>query len=354
MLAPTTVTLEDFVALNHEIAALARAGVPLGPGLTAFGRDLPGRLGRIAAEVGARLEQGEPLDRIVDQQVNFPPAYKAVVQAGLRVGRLPAALEGISQSARRTAQLRFTISMAIIYPLIVMCLGYCLFVFTTSRISPVMASMLADHGVENTVVHQVIDWVGKNSLLWGLVLPVLILAWLAWLWWRAGRVAAGVELHPLLSFGAVSTMLKMRQAGRLAAMCDCLALLTEYGVSLPEAVPLAARTTGAKKLECAAKELAEQLIRGERKGTEPPRNFPPFLAWMLTSGRLQQDLPRTLRRAAEIYRDEANRRAQGLRLYVPLILTLVFGGGTVAIYALVTLAPFILILYKLAGAGFQV
>ena len=148
-------------------------------------------------------------------------------------------------------------------------------------------------------------------------------------------------------------MLKLRQAGRLAAMCDCLALLTEYGVSLPEAVPLAARTTGAKKLEKAAIELAEQMTRGE-KGSAPPRNFPPFLAWMLASGRLQQELPRTLRRAAEIYRDEANRRAQGLRLYVPLILTLVFGGGTVAIYAVVTLGPFILILYKLAGAGFQV
>ena len=352
MLAPTTVTLEDFVALNHEIAALARAGVPLGPGLTAFGRDLPGRLGKIAAEVGERLERGEPLDRIVAENPNFPPAYKAVVQAGVRVGRLPAALEGISQSARRTAQLRWTISMAIIYPLTVMCLGYCLFVFTLSHISPVMAEMLADHGVEDTLVHQAIIWLGKYTLLWGFVLPSLVLAWLAWLWWRAGRVAAGVELHPFLSFGAVSTMLKMRQAGRLAAMCDSLALLTEYGVSLPEAVPLAAQTTGARKLERAAQQLAEQMTLGE-KSTAPPRNFPPLLAWMLTSGQLQQDLPLALRRAAAVYRDEANRRAQWLRLYVPLILTLFFGGGTVAIYAAMTLGPFLLILYKLAGADFQ-
>lgn len=344
-------TLEDFVALNHEIAALARAGVPLGPGLTAFGRDLPGRLGKIAAEVGERLERGEPLDRIVAENPNFPPAYKAVVQAGLRVGRLPAALEGISQSARRTAQLRWTISMAIIYPLTVMCVGYCLFVVTLSHISPVMAQMLADHGVADTVVQPAITWLGKNVLIWGLALPVLVLAWLAWLWWRAGRVAAGVDLHPFLSFGAVSTMLKMRQAGRLAALCDSLALLTEYGVSLPEAVPLAARTTGAKKLEQAAQKLSEQMTRGER--TAPPRNFPPLLAWMLTSGHLQQDLAPALRRAAEVYRDEANRHAQWLRLYVPLILTVVFGGGTVAIYATVTLGPFLLILYKLSEAGFQ-
>lgn len=340
------------MALNHEIAALARAGVPLGPGLTAFGKDLPGRLGKIAAEVGERLEQGEPLDRIIASHKDLPPAYQAVVEAGIRVGRLPAALEGISQSARRTAQLRWMISMAIVYPLIVMSVGYCLFTFTLTYLAPVMAEALADHGVPITPVHQGLTWLGKTVWLWGIALPVLVLGWLAWLWWRAGRVAAGVELHPLLSFGAVTTMLKMRRAGRLAAMCDCLALLTEYGVPLPEAVPLAARTTGAKKLEKAAKELGEQMTRGERAAV-PVKDFPPLLAWMLTSGQLQQDLPHVLRRAGEVYRDEANRHAQWLRLYVPLILTMVFGGGTVIAYATVTLGPFLLILYRFSEAGFQ-
>ncbi len=340
------------MALNHEIAALARAGVPLGPGLTTFGRDLPGRLGKIAAEVGARIEQGETLDRIVATQEGFPPAYKAVVQAGLRVGRLPAALEGISQSARRTAQLRWTISMAIIYPLIVMLVGYCFFILTVTRIAPIMAETLADHAKPNNVVQQGLAWLGQTVPIWGVVLPILVLAWFAWLWWRAGRVAAGVELHPLLSFGAVSTMIKMRRAGRQAAMCDCLALLSEYGVPLQEALPLAARTTGARSLETAAVKLAEQIARGERTATPPP-HFPPLLAWMLTSGELQQELPTVLRRTAESYRDEANRRSNWLRLYIPLILTIVFGGGTVFIYAVVTLGPFVLILRHLTEPGFQ-
>jgi general secretion pathway protein F len=351
-LTPTTVTLEDFVALNHEIAALARAGVPLGPGLTAFGRDLPGRLGRIAAQVGERLEQGEALERIVASLEEFPPAYKAVVEAGVRVGRLPAALEGISQSARRTAQLRWTISMAILYPLIVMSVGYCLFIVTVVGITPVMAEALADHVDPDNPVQRVLVWFGQTVPLWGIALPVLVLAWFAWLWWRAGRVAAGVELPSLFSFGAVFTMLKMRRAGRLAAMCDCLALLIEYGVPLQEAVSLAARTTGAKKLEQAAQQLADQVARGERSST-PPQHFPPLLAWMLTSGELQQELPNVLRRAAEVYRDEANRRAQWLRLYIPLILTIVFGGGTVFTYAVVTLGPFLLILRHMTEAGFR-
>jgi type II secretory pathway component PulF len=215
-----------------------------------------------------------------------------------------------------------------------------------------MADTLADHSLQDNIVQRMLAWLGETAPLWGIGLPVIVLAWFGWLWWRAGRVAAGVELHPLLSFGAVSTMLKMRRAGRLAAMCDCLALLTEYGVPLHEAVPLAARTTGAKRLEAAATELGEQIARGERLAAAP-KQFPPLLAWMLTSGELQQDLPKVLRRGAEVYRDEANRWAQWLRLYVPLILTIVFGGGTVALYAIVTLGPFVLILRHLTEAAFR-
>src|SRR6185295_15947420 len=172
-------------------------------------------------------------------------------------GRLPAALEGISQSARRTAQLRWTISMAILYPLIVMTVGYCLFIFTVTRIAPVMAATLADHGSPDNPVQKTLIWLGQTVPLWGIAVPVLVLAWFAWLWWRAGRVAAGVELPSLFSFGAVSTMLKMRRAGRLAAMCDCLALLTEYGVPLQEAVPLAGKITSSKPLEQASEALGE-------------------------------------------------------------------------------------------------
>jgi len=238
------------------------------------------------------------------------------------------------------------------YPLVVMGVGYCLFTFTLLQISPVMLQALADHGVDASPIHGIISFLERTYPVWAIGLPVAVLIWFGWLWWRSGRVAAGVELHPLLSMGAISTMIKMRRAGRLAAMCDSLALLTEYGVPLPEAIPLAAKTTGAKSLERAATQLAEQITRGETTASVAP-GFPPLLAWMLTSGAMRQELPRVLRRGAEVYRDEANRRAEWLRLYVPLILTAFFGGGTVLFYAVVTLGPFVVILNRLVEASFR-
>ena len=88
------ISLTDLAALNDEIAALVRAGVPLERGLTGGSSDLPRRLGAYAAELGARMERGESLAQAVAAQKNFPPVYRAVIAAGTKAGRLPVALEG--------------------------------------------------------------------------------------------------------------------------------------------------------------------------------------------------------------------------------------------------------------------
>ena len=49
--APSALSLDNLIALSDEIAALARAGVPLERGLAELGREMPGRLGRFAAEL---------------------------------------------------------------------------------------------------------------------------------------------------------------------------------------------------------------------------------------------------------------------------------------------------------------
>ena len=76
-----SITLDQLAALNDEMAALARAGVPLDRGLLHVGGDLPGRLGRITRDIGQRLEQGETIEQVLSDE-SLPTAYRAVVAAG--------------------------------------------------------------------------------------------------------------------------------------------------------------------------------------------------------------------------------------------------------------------------------
>ena len=104
---PGRFSLEDLIALNDEIAALARAGMPLERGLLDLGRDVPGRLGAMTTALGERMSRGEGLaEAIAAQGDRLPPMYRAVVEAGIRSGRLPVALEGLAGVARRVVETR--------------------------------------------------------------------------------------------------------------------------------------------------------------------------------------------------------------------------------------------------------
>ena len=134
---PGPITLDQLLALNDEIAALVRAGIPLERGLQVAGRDLRGRLGRLASALGQRLSRGESLsDALRGEERAVPPLYRAVVEAGARSGRLTVALEGLAEYVRGYSEARTAIGLALWYPLLVLALAYGLFVGLVSLAVP--------------------------------------------------------------------------------------------------------------------------------------------------------------------------------------------------------------------------
>jgi general secretion pathway protein F len=344
-----SLTLDQLAALSHEMAALARAGVPLDRGLRELGRELPGRLGKVAADVSSGLAEGKALDAVVaDIGTALPPAYRTVIAAGLRAGRLPAALEDVARTARVVSQLRRSIGLALLYPMVVLSLTWVLGLAILIKVMPVMLGMLREYGLANSTLDIALERLIATAPWWGPVVPILLLLWFAWIWHRTGRVSAGVELHPLLAFGAVRSLALMQRAARCASLAELLALLLNHNVPLPEAVDLASGAIGSRSLARGGRELAERLRRGERID-KPPSDFPPLLAWTIASGQAQGQLAMALAHSAEVYRDEANRRSQWLSLYVPLFLTFAVCGGVVFIYAKLTLGPWIALLRKISA-----
>ncbi|MEX2176267.1 MAG: type II secretion system F family protein [Pirellulaceae bacterium] len=344
------ITLDQLVALSDEIAALARAGVPLDRGLRELSRDLPGRLGRLAGDLSKRLAAGESLAQIVaGSKGMFPPAYQAVLEAGLRVGRLPAAMEETARTARRIRDLRSSIGIALLYPLIVIQLAWQFFIFGVLRTGPVLLGVLEEMQPGFLEWLPTLIWLAEWALPWT---GLLLACWLAALWYRTGRIAAGVELHPLLAWGTVGLVARMQRAARLAALTDLLALLVSHRVPLDEAVELASAAVGSPRMAAGGRDLAERIRRGQFGGP-PPHGFSPLLAWTLTCGGGHAHLSQTLHRTSQIYRDEFQRRAQWLGLYVPLFATVVVAGGVVILYAIFSLAPWILIMHRLSDPLLQ-
>jgi len=118
-----SVRLEELLALNEEIAALVRAGVPLELGLREYGSSMRGAIGRLSQRLSDRMENGLSLQEALDEEGDhLPGVYRAVVEAGLRAGRLPEALETLSRVARSLLALHRQVVSALIYPAIVLVL----------------------------------------------------------------------------------------------------------------------------------------------------------------------------------------------------------------------------------------
>jgi type II secretory pathway component PulF len=133
----------------------------------------------------------------------------------------------------------------------------------------------------------------------------------------------------------------------LATLSDLLALLISNSVPLPEAVQTASSAVGSPSLAHGGQEFAAQLASG-KVISEAPADFPATLAWTITGATSSEQLIRSLRRAAEVYRDEASRRSQWLMLYVPLFATIGICGGLVALYAAFTLGPWIALMFRIS------
>lgn len=351
-----TISLDELLALNQEIAALARVGAPLEPGLRAFARESPGRLGHVAAALSDRLASGKSLSEATGQLAGVPPVYAAVLEAGVRSGRLPAALEALADMARRLSQLRHSANLALAYPVSVLLLTYLLLLFFLGKIAPSLAQTFEDdyrrtpalEGLRNFFewLTQAGQWLAHWSWVPPLVLAVTISFW----WWQASR---SLIVEPRFGFrwlGWIPWFGSLLRYSQLAVFTETLGLLIKNGLPLPESVLLAAHATGGRRLSRAASQVSQAIQQGASPaGALRKCGLPPLISWLLSASTAQSDLPGTLRLLAEDYQQRATYQAEKINLFLPVILTACVAGVAVGIYALMLFLPWAIALRELSG-----
>jgi general secretion pathway protein F len=276
--------------------------------------------------------------------------YRAVVQAGLKSGRLAAALEAVAASSRRLSQARRMIAAGIIYPLLVFLVGWGLFVFYTVKLAGSFLQVVDDFGLPGRGFFAMLSEWGQTAGYWGPAAPVAILL-LAGLWWASsGRASLAEPGMAGALLGWLPGMRRMLRNYQVATFADLLALLAEHGVPLAEAMVLAADAIGGRRLKDAAGQIAVAVQRGESLAPNTPGmgQLPPLLVWLMSRGQADGSLPSALRQAAEIYHQRAFYQSEALRVFTPVFLTLVIGGGITFSYALLVLGSWITILKGLS------
>ncbi|MFO0869003.1 MAG: type II secretion system F family protein [Pirellulales bacterium] len=335
-------TLEQFSALNDELAALARSGVPWELGLKELGRDLPGRLGTQLQAIGERLATGESLlDVLADERLGVPAGYRALLEAGLRSGNPGRALEDVAQTARSAHELRWSLYHVLAYPLLVAGVAYGVFLFLLVYVTPSILD--AFPSLAGTSASQW-DWLralGRSAPRWAPWPPVVALGllilggrWLISASWSntTGKAASGTG-WPWPT--------RVVAWGRLATFLDLLGALVAHSVPLPEALELAADAGGVRSWSAGARQLAARLRAGEPWTHQAvvQAGLPPSIGWLFVPAADSAITGAALQNMAVHLRRRAQAEAETLARFLPACLSLVLGIGLVLPFSLVLFLP---------------
>jgi general secretion pathway protein F len=335
-------TPDDLNTLNEEIAAMARAGLPLDQGLAALAREMGrGRLQRVTAQLADDLRAGRTLPEALSRQGRrVPPFYAGLVEAGVRSGRVPDVLATLTDYARTLAQLRTNLLDAALYPAVVLVFAGSILGLVAGYLVPQYGELFKDFGLQLPAVTEIVLAVCRRPALFLLaplltVLGVLALAravlggsdrWRCW-WARA-----------LYAVPVVGTLVR---SARLAAFTDLLAILVDYGLPLPRAFQLAGEASSDPLVAVGAREAQRDLEAGLPLGPALRRHLlvPELVAWMTAVGERRGELGKALHHAAEMYRQQVERRTALLRTVLPPFLIIGTAGLIVALFIFALILP---------------
>src|SRR5262245_12663831 len=141
---------EELIALNEEIAGMARAGLPLDQGLTAMAREMgPTGLKRVTMALAEDLRAGHTLPQaLARQEQRVPPFYASLVTAGIRSGRIADVLATLTLYARSVSGIRATIREALYYPAVILFFGLLLFLGYGLVVLPMFKQIFEEFGVK--------------------------------------------------------------------------------------------------------------------------------------------------------------------------------------------------------------
>jgi len=333
-----TPTLAQFIALNDQLVALLKAGVPIHLGVVPGNRGAAGAVETIGATVARRIGEGSSIAEALDDR-SVPSAYRCLAQLALRSGDLTTALTGANRMAGALDESWHTVRLSLVYPLVICCLAFGGFILFCSLLVPTLDGMYLSMRIpEGSGLHAVKTL--KSTLpYWIAIPPIGLVLLVSWTRFSSPQASASGLAGRILAW--LPGMSKTVFEHRCMNFSETLASLLDAEVPLPESLRLAAAAWEDATLEQGTRALAASVERGEVPDDGSPfaTQLPPFLRWAIWHADPAVGRTRALRMAADTYRESARRRIERLRVLAPIVTCVVIGGGVTLLYGLALFVP---------------
>ena len=339
-LRPVALSGSQVTQLTRGLASLLEAGLTVEQAFNALIEQAENERSRqVLAALRGEVLAGNSVAKALAAFPNvFPELYRTLVAAGETSGQLPRVLGRLADYLEDRAQLRARLSLALIYPAIVMCVAIVVVGALLIYVLPQVVGVFQHaHTQLPILTRMLIALSGFLQATWGLWIAVIVAAVVA-MRVALKRPTSRAALHRLaFRSPIVGRVLRDLDAGRLAAT---LSILVGSRVPILQALEAG---NGVMTLVPMREALAT-AARGVREGMPLARalaatqSFPPVMVHLISSGETSGRLDEALERAARQQQNQiATRLAAFAAIFEPAMILVM--GGVVLVIVLSILLP---------------
>jgi len=320
---PPRVKRAEVMHLSRQLGAFIRAGLPLIEAVHSIGIESSNssvRTAMLSIELG--LRRGDRFSECLDRHpAMFPDFYRGIVRSAELTGELDTVLDQLAGYLERDLDARRKVSSALVYPAVIAVMGLLtvvvLSVYVLPRFQTFFAALHAKLPLPTRILLAVTGFL--TGYWWALLGGLLLLALVVGL---GLQTAGGKQLRARLALRLplIGVTLRYVLVERFARI---LSAMVGAGVSLPEALRVAAGSLRNLVFVGALAEVQEAMLRGEGLASPLAASgvFPSTAARMIRVGEETGTLDEQLAATARYYEGELDHRIKKLTsLFEPAVI----------------------------------
>jgi len=320
---------KEIALVTRELATLMEAGLTLDRSLQIL-IDLTEeeRLVRLLENLQDRVRGGSTFSAALEEQEGqFPRLYVNMVRAGEASGALEAVLSRLADYLERNAELKETITSALIYPAILLFVAGMAVILLLVFVVPQFTVLFEDMGAVLPLPTRIVVAVGDlfRGYWWAMLATVVLLALGVERQLRNPEVRTRLD-HKLLDLPLLGDLLWKLETARF---CHTLSTLLKNGLPLLSALNLSKEVVSNRKLSGLLDEAGEDLKHGRGLAEPVARRkiLPQMALQMIRVGEESGSLDTILAKVAQVYDRET--QASVKRMLALLEPILIIGLGIV-------------------------
>ncbi len=318
--------------MTRQLSILLSSGVPLMEALQSLSAESKGFYRAMLVSIKERVSGGASLYKALEDFKDiFPEFYINMVHSGEQSGTLDKVLMRLADFLESHNAIRAKVRSAMIYPILMMGVSIIVLSFLFTFVIPKIVKIFRDTKAALPVMTLILIFVSNIFIkYWWAIVGIAITAALS--------IKKFITAHRLfvdrLILKFPGNVIQSLYYSRFART---LGFLLEGGLPMLKALSLSAKSMGNRELERSVLDAERRVAEGQGLSSTL-EGFPPVFIQLISTGERSGRLSETLRRAAESYEDEFNRKVnRAVSLFEPAMILVM--GLVVLFIVLAVLLP---------------